>query len=242
MRISCLIIDDEALARKGIEKYVNEIDFLDLKGICKNAMEANSILSKEKVDLLFLDIEMPMLTGIDFLKTINYKPKIIFTTAYSEYAIESFEFDVIDYLVKPISFERFLQAANKANRLINQDLSSEIKQENSKSNEEFIFIKTDKQLTKVFMNDILFVESMQNYSQIHTSKETLVTLIPLKKVAEILPENDFIRIHKSFLISKSKIEAIMGNQLVIKNHKLPIARSYKDSVFQLITEGRVLKK
>ena len=242
MKISCLIIDDEALARKGIEKYVNEIDFLDLKGICKNAMEANSILSKEKVDLLFLDIEMPMLTGIDFLKTINYTPKVIFTTAYSEYAIESFEFDVIDYLIKPISFERFLQAANKANRLIRKNQSSEIKQEAAKSNKEFIFIKTDKQLSKVFIDDILFVESMQNYSQIHTSKETLTTLVPLKKVAEILPENDFIQIHKSFIISKSKIEAIVGNQVVIKNHKLPISRNHKDRVFQIITKGKILKK
>jgi DNA-binding LytR/AlgR family response regulator len=242
MSISCLIIDDEALARQGLEKYVKEIDFLEFKGVCKNAVEANSILSKEEVDLLFLDIEMPMLTGIEFLKTLKTTPKIIFTTAYPNYAIESFEFDVIDYLVKPISFERFMQAVNKADRLLSKAQEKEPRLKDTPDENEFIFIKTDKQLSKVFLNDILYIESMQNYCRIITSKETLTTLVPLKKVDEILPCESFIQVHKSYIVSKSKIEAIVGNQVIIGSHKIPIARSLKDEVFQTITEGKILRK
>ena len=242
MNISCLIIDDEALARKGLEKYVKEIDFLDLKGVCKNALEANSIISRESVDVLFLDIEMPMLSGIEFLKTIKSNPKVIFTTAYSNYAIESFEFDVIDYLVKPISFDRFLQAANKAYRLIRTEQNSTVSSEDAPAEKDFLFIKTDGQLSKVFLADILFVEAMQNYCRVHTLKDSLMTLVPLKKVAEILPRNDFLQVHKSFIVSKSKIEAIVGNQVIIGSHKIPIARSLKDEVLKILTQGRILKK
>ncbi len=241
MKISCLIIDDESLARKGLEKYVKEIDFLDLKGVCKNAMEANSILNQESIDLLFLDIEMPMLSGIDFLKSLKNSPKVIFTTAYSNYALESFEFDVIDYLVKPVPFDRFLQAANKALRLIGGAVHQE-PAENKNDEEPYIFIKTDKQLVKVVLEDILFVQAMQNYSRVFTQQASLLTLVPLKKVREILPENGFVQVHKSFLIAPSKIEAIVGNQIIMGEHKIPIGRSMKEEVMVSLTKGRILKK
>ena len=238
MKINCLIIDDEALARRGLEKYVREIDFLDLKGVCKNAMEANSVLNREDIHLLFLDIEMPMLSGIEFLRSIRFSPKVIFTTAYSDYALESFDFDVIDYLVKPISFDRFLQAANKAVRLMNPPAEGA----ESIKEEAFVFIKTDRQLVKVFLKDILFVQAMQNYCRIVTETDALLSLVPLKKVQAILPAGDFIQAHKSYLISKGKVQAIVGNQLMIGEYKIPIGRSLKDAVMQELVDGRLLKK
>lgn len=242
MKINCLIIDDEALARKGLEKYVREIGFLELKGVCKNAMEANTIIKMERIDLLFLDIEMPMLSGIDFLKTLQHSPKIIFTTAYSEYAIESFEFDVLDYLVKPISFERFLQAANKAHRILSKDAPMPKSEPIQEDEEKFIFVKTDKQLVKVFLDDILFVESLQNYIRIHTVKQAYLTLVPLKKVFDILPRKYFLQVHKSYVIAIPKVEAIVGNQILIGEHKIPIGRQQKEGVFKVLTENKVLKK
>jgi DNA-binding LytR/AlgR family response regulator len=242
MKINCIIVDDEALARKGLEKYVKEIGFLDLKGVCKNALEANTILKNAKIELLFLDIEMPMLSGIDFLKSLQFTPKIIFTTAYSEYAIESFDFDVIDYLVKPISFERFLQAANKAHRFISKNMPS-IKRENDITREEeYIFIKSDKQLVKIVLKDILLIEAMQNYVRIFTKLKSHIAHVPLKKVLEILPPKDFIQTHKSFVISKSKVESIVGNQILIEGHKVPIGRSLKEEVVEHLITDKVLKK
>jgi len=242
MKINCVIVDDEALARKGLEKYVKEIDFLNLKGMCKNAMEANSILNIEDIDLLFLDIEMPMLSGIDFLKTLKNTPKIIFTTAYSEYAIESFEFDVVDYLVKPISFERFLQAANKAHRLISKTSPVEEKVVAVEKEEEFIFIKADKQLVRIKLKDILYVESMQNYIRIHTNTKYYTTLVPLKKILEMLPKKNFIQVHKSFIVSKFKVDAIAGNQILMNDFKVPIGRSLREEVISSLVKDKILKK
>lgn len=242
MKINCIIVDDEALARKGLEKYVKEIGFLELVGVCKNAMQANSLLNSEKIDLIFLDIEMPMLSGIDFLKALKQTPKIIFTTAYSEYALDSFEFDVLDYLVKPISFERFLQAANKAHRHITEVTPVVVKEAVPEKEEGYIFIKTDKQLIKIVLNDILFVEAMQNYIRIFTRNEAYMTLVPLKKILEILPVDGFIQVHKSYLIAKSKVDAIIGNQLLIGDHKIPIGRSMREEVLSALVGNKVLKK
>ncbi len=242
MNIHCIIVDDEALARKGLQKYVDKIDFLILKGICKNAMEANTILNREKIDLVFLDIEMPMLSGLDFLRTLQHTPKIIFTTAYSEYALESYEFDVADYLVKPISFERFLQAANKVHRHLTKTVPTTATENIAEQTDDHLFIKTDSQLVKVLIQDILFVESMQNYIRIHTTQEALMTLVPLKRMLEILSEHEFMQVHKSFVIAKNKVDAIIGNQLVIGNHKIPIGRSLRDKVLSTLVKDKVLKK
>ncbi|MCG8476991.1 MAG: LytTR family DNA-binding domain-containing protein [Cytophagales bacterium] len=242
MNINCIIVDDEALARKGLAKYINVIEFLKLKGVCKNAIEANAILNKKNIDLIFLDIEMPALSGIDFLKAIKQSPKIIFTTAYSEYAIESFEFDVLDYLVKPISFDRFLQAANKAHRLIAEASALKFEERTSGSNDDYVFIKAEKQLVKVKLRDILFVESMQNYIRIFTAAETHITLIPLKKILNILPRDLFIQVHKSYLIAKNAVDAIAGNQILIGKHKIPIGRSMREEVLETLVREKVLKK
>ena len=241
MKISCIIVDDEALARSGLEKYVRKIDFLDLKGVCKNAMEANSVMNQQKIDLLFLDIQMPMLSGIDFLKSLGTSPKVIFTTAYSDYALESFTFDVVDYLLKPISFERFLLAANKAFQRLNEGSLANQEVE-PKAEDDFFFVKTDKQLVKVLMDEILYVEAMQNYSRIHLASTSHLTLVPLKKVVDMLPGSKFLQVHKSFVIAKSKIEAILGNQILIGEAKIPIGRSMREEVFAKLTKGNILKR
>ena len=179
-KIKCLIIDDESIARQGIEKYARQIDFLEVAGLCKNAIQANALLNQQETDLLFLDINMPQLSGMDFLKTLSKPPYVIFTTAYSEYALESFAFDVIDYLVKPISFERFLQSVNKANRMINKDFESGV--------DNYFYVKESQKLVKILVNEIVFIEAVQNYVNTTTTDKHMV-LIPLKSILDLLPNN-----------------------------------------------------
>jgi len=240
MKINCIIVDDEALARRGLEEYTRNIDFLEVKGVCKNAVQANMLLKSEQVDLIFLDIEMPLISGMDFLKSLNNPPKVIFTTAYSEYALESFAFDVVDYLVKPISFERFLQAVNKAYRLLEGNKVEVIKPVESK--QDFIFVKVDKDFVKIKYDEILFIQGMQNYVMIFTATNKQMVLVPLKSVLEMLPADRFYQVHKSFIVSLEKVNAISGNQLVIGEHKIPISRDKKDEVVKLLMENKILKK
>lgn len=247
LEISCIIVDDERIAREGIEKYVAQIDFLKLKGTFKNALEANSFLSNNSVDLMFLDIEMPMLSGIDFLKSLHRAPYTIFTTAYSQYALEGYKYDVIDYLVKPISFERFLQAVNKLVRILQKQQTDQeqtgtpaaqpVSEETADSE---IFIKTDKKIVKLDHSEILFLESMQNYVKIHTAKEDFTSRITLKNIMDALPESAFIQTHKSFVVAKSKIDAIEGNMIIINKHRIPISRRLKDSILSELTKNRLL--
>ena len=237
-QLTCLIIDDEPIARQGLENYVQQIDFLDLKGICKNAMQANTILKEQSIDLLFLDIEMPMLSGIDFLKTTANPPAVIFTTAYSKYALEGYQFDVIDYLLKPISFDRFLLAANKALRLLKPKQQDHEKEEENP----YIFVKTDKQLVKLNIAEILYIEGMQNYIIFHTTKEKVMALVPLKNIFDLLSETDFIKIHKSYVVAKDKIETIVGNQVSIADKLLPISTRMRKEVVEKLTGNRLLKK
>jgi len=233
--INCLIVDDEPLARKGLQKYVEQIDFLQLKGLCKNAIQANTLLKEQAVDLLFLDIEMPMLSGIDFLKTRTDNPAVIFTTAYPKYALEGYQFDVVDYLLKPIAFDKFLQASNKALRLLPNKT-------NTPEETNYIFVKTDKQLVKLNIDDILYIEGMQNYILIHTTNEKVMALVPMKNILEMLNQADFLQIHKSYIIAKSKVEAIVGNQVVINQQNLPISTRMRKEVLAALTGNRLLKK
>jgi len=236
MKYFCLIIDDEPLARQGLEKYAKEIEFLNIEGICKNAMQANTILQKQTIDLLFLDIEMPLLSGIDFLKTTANAPAVIFTTAYPQYALDGYQFDVIDYLLKPISFERFLQAANKALRLLSTN------KEGTPKEAAYIFVKTDKQLVKLMIEEILYVEGMQNYIIFHTAKEKIMALVPLKNIFELLSNTAFIQVHKSFIVAKNKVDMIVGNQVSINGKLLPISTRMKKEVLGKLTGNRLLKK
>lgn len=236
MKLNCLIVDDEPLARKGMEEYVNEIAFLQLAGSCENAIKASAYLNEGQIDLMLLDIQMPKLSGIEFLKTLKNPPLVIFTTAFSEYALESYSLDVIDYLVKPIPFDRFLKAVQKA-----FDFQS-LKLKATTDTEDFFFIKCDHKFEKVNFSEVLYVESMQNYSIIHTRDRKLITYITLSGLEEQLPLTRFLKVHKSFIVSLEKVTAIDGHDILIGNARIPISRGIKDEVTAKIMGNHLFKR
>jgi DNA-binding LytR/AlgR family response regulator len=229
MKINCLIIDDEPLARKGITEYVKEVDFLQPVGECGSAAEAASLLTKHTIDLLLLDIQMPRLTGIDFLKTLTHPPMAIITTAYSEYALEGYSLDVIDYLVKPIPFDRFLKAVQKA-----FDFHSMRQREVTSVMPEYFFVKSNGKYEKVMFGDILYVESMQNYVIIHLPGQKLIVYMTLAGLEAQLPPKIFMKVHKSFLISIEQVNSIENNEIIIKQARIPISRTLKDEAMRRI--------
>ncbi|MGK2863486.1 MAG: LytR/AlgR family response regulator transcription factor [Chitinophagaceae bacterium] len=240
MKINCIIIDDEPLAKKGLREYISDIDFLELKGEFDNPLKAAELINNGEAGLLFLDIQMPKINGIDFLKTLKNAPPVIFTTAYPQYALDGFELNALDYLVKPISFDRFFKAALKAREYY------EIREKNSINQSEdahgFFFIKADNKLVKIFFDKILFAEALQNYVVIHTAQKKYVTYLTFKSVEEYLPADQFIKTHKSFIISADKIESIEGNSIRIGTHDIPISRNLKDIVMDKLLKGKFLKR
>lgn len=242
MQINCIIIDDEPLARKGLKEYIADIDFLILVGEYDNPLKAAEQLSKGDVQLLFLDIQMPKITGLDFFKTLQHAPPVIFTTAYPQYALDGFELNALDYLVKPISFDRFLKAAMRAKEFY------EIRQVNAteagKGGTEpgYFFIKADNKLVKIQFDDILFAEALQNYVVIHTREKKYITYLTFKSVEDYLPASQFIKTHKSYIVSASKIESIEGNDIQIGLHHIPISRNLKDEVMAKLLKGKFLKR
>lgn len=240
--INCIIIDDEPLARKGLKEYIADIDFLNLTGEFDNALKATEQLSSGKVQLLFLDIQMPKITGLDFFKTLHHPPPVIFTTAYPQFALDGFELNALDYLVKPISFDRFLKAAIRAKefyevRQINMD---EPKQGDQAP--DYFFIKAENKLVKIFFEEILFAEALQNYVVIHTKEKKHITYLTFKAVEEYLPVTQFIKTHKSYIIAVSKIENIDGNIIQTGNHQIPVSRNFKDEVMEKLLKGKFLKR
>lgn len=232
MTIKCIIVDDEPIARRGILEHVRQIDFLEPIASCRNSIEASRILATEQVDLMFLDIQMPKLNGIDFLKSIARPPLVIFTTAYPEYALDGFELDVTDYLLKPISFARFYKAVIKAKEYL-----SLVHKPIENINDDFFFIKCNQKLEKIFYSSVLYFEGMSNYIIIHTDQKKYVTYLTFKKVEESLPPQLFLRIHKSFLVSIGAISTIDQNDLYINDICLPISKSYKDEVMKRINRN-----
>jgi DNA-binding LytR/AlgR family response regulator len=236
LTIRCIIVDDEPLAREGMEKLVKDAGFFDLVSICKNALEANKILSDEKIDLMFLDIQMPGMRGIDFLKTLQVRPLVIITTAYPNFALEGFELNVLDYLVKPITTERFMKAANRA-----KDMLEFKEDDNTGDKKDFFFIRSASSYEKVFFGDILFIEASQNYMTIHTEKGKLMALLTIKSLEEQLPGNKFLRIHKSYIISLEKITSLRGNEVIISSHTIPIGNNYKDQLLKIVNDRLIGK-
>ncbi|MEE9364943.1 MAG: LytTR family DNA-binding domain-containing protein [Cellulophaga sp.] len=218
-QLNCLIIDDEPIAREGIADYCMEISFLNVVALCKNVLQANHYLENNQIDLIFLDINMPIISGIDWLKDLKNSPSIIMTTAYEEYALESFMYNVLDYLVKPISFERFLQAVNKVNNYYFHKTENEV-----------LFLKSEKQLKKINVNDILFAEAMQNYIKVVTLEETIITHMTLMSFKDQLPKDSFIQTHKSYIVSKYKVDKIIENQIIIGEYEIPISVRLKRTV------------
>lgn len=235
-KIKCIITDDEPFARKGLQGYASQIDFLDLRGVCENAVELNSLLKREQVDLVFLDIEMPYMTGIDFLKHFPGGPKVIFTTAYEKYALQGFELEVLDYLLKPIPFERFLRAANKAYDYFRGQQSA------SGPAEDYIFVKADNKLEKIDFADILFAEALENYVAIYTREKKVVTHLTLKMLQEKLPATAFVQPHKSYVIAIDKINSIEGNILHIDRYQVPISKYQKEEIMDKIVNSKLLKR
>ncbi len=238
MEIRCMIVDDEPIALDILESYIQKIDYLTLAARCDNAIEAFNILQKESVDLLFLDIEMPKLDGIKFIKTLHYSPKVIFTTAYRDYAIEGYTLDVVDYLLKPISFDRFLMALTKVNRRTHENPFPVLGQANDlEKPEPHIFLKVDKKMVKVSLSDILYIEGLSNYVKVITPEKTLITYQKLSYLEQKLPTGQFIRIHRSFIIALQKIEAYTPHSIEIAGKELPISRNYKNEVLKILEEN-----
>lgn len=234
--IKVLLVDDEYLALDLLENFVKQVPDLELVAKVKSPMTAIDILHKEEIDLLFLDIQMPTLSGINLLKTLKKKPITIFTTAYSEHAVDAFGLNAVDYLLKPFSFERFLQAVNKAKsqwRNAN-GTSSESPSESPKIKEEFIAIKADAKLIKVFYKDILFVEGLKEYVRIVTIENRYVTLMSLKELMETLPSETFLRTHKSYIVNKTMVKSVEGNQLQLGAYKIAISRDKKAAILKQI--------
>lgn len=227
--INCLVIDDEPIARKGLLEHIKEIDFMVAAGECKSPIEATTFLLHNKVDLLYLDIQMPKMTGIDFLKNNPQLPPVIFTTAYSEYAIEGYELDVLDYLLKPISFNRFYKSALKAQEFIN---SKSIKKHTDDG--DYFFIKCNQKIEKIFTRDVIYVEGMANYIVIHTIQQKYIAYLTFKGIEEQLPANLFIRIHRSYLIAVNAIKSINPEEVVLPGITLPISKNHKDQVMELV--------
>lgn len=238
MKTNCLIVDDEPLARELIRNYIQKLDNFEIVAECGDAMKALEALRNHKVDLMFMDIEMPQITGIEFLKTLKHPPQVIITTAYREYALEGFELDVIDYLLKPITFERFLKAVNKYFQTATDPLGSVENYSPANNNDEaFIYVKENKKVLKVHLNEILYIEGLSEYVKIHTTEKRIVTKASMTSMEEKLPDNDFIRIHKSYIVSLRKIEAFTSTSIEIHGKELPIGRSFKNRIAQVLHTG-----
>lgn len=231
MKLKCLIVDDEPLAQRVLEKYISELSQMELVGKCSDAIDAMEVLQNQDVDLIFLDINMPRLSGINFLKTYKNPPMVIITTAYTEYALESYELNVLDYLKKPFSFERFLQAVQKAEEKVKIGGES---QEGEKEERDFIFVKANKKTINVSLDSIMYVEALGDYVKIFTTTGHVVTYQSLKGIERLLPSQKFFRIHKSYIVALSKIKSIEGNMVHMEKSTLPIGNNYKQAFFQRI--------
>ncbi len=228
-KIKVLLVDDEFLALQLLENFVKEVPELELVAKTKSPIEAQHILSRDRIDLLFLDIQMPTLSGVNLLKNLKNPPLTIFTTAYSDYALTAFDLNVVDYLLKPFSFERFLQAVDKAQRQLSTSNPIYIK-----DNPHFLSVKANSKIVKVFIDDILFIEGLKEYVKIVCATENIVTFERLKNLEVILPANQFLRVHKSYIINTAKVTAIEGNLLTIGTHFIPISRGKKEMVVRRI--------
>ena len=241
--INCVAIDDEPLARDCIINYAREIDFLQLVGTGNNPMELIQLLDEKQVDLIFLDIQMPKMNGIDFLKMAQNPPMVILTTAYPSYALEGYQLDVLDYLLKPITFNRFFKAVAKAKNH-HQLLQSSINSTSTNSNHipDYCFVKCENKYEKIYFDEILYIQAMQNYVVIYTTKKKYVTLMSLKSVEENLENATFLRVHKSYIISIPKVSTIEQNEVWINEERIPISRNYKESVLKRILGSELWQK
>jgi DNA-binding LytR/AlgR family response regulator len=232
MKVKCIIIDDEPLAVKVIQNHLNEIPHMELVAIFNSPIAALPIIESHDIDVLFLDINMPKMSGLEFLRSLTEKPHVVITTAYREYAVESFDLDVLDYLVKPIPFGRFLKSIHKVTNRIN--FEKEKLSEVMLKEEPYIFLKVDKKLMKIKLNDILFIESLKDYIKVITTIGDYLVHKSMTSISEELPSENFLRIHRSFTIAINKISSVEGNSVEIANRRIPIGRNYLQNAKQII--------
>src|SRR6187431_781577 len=232
MKLRCLLIDDEPPALKVLASYISSINGLEIAGQCRNAIEALTVLHEKTVDVIFLDIKMPRLLGTDFLKNLSHPPKVIFVTAYREYAVDGFELDAVDYLVKPVSFERFFKAITKLNRLMGREtISASV---DYKSNPEaFVYLKVDKDMKKIFVNDIVYIESWKDYIKLFLiNGKSLIIKQTITAMENLLSEHRFLRVHRSYMVSINKISGYNGISVQLETKEIPIGRLYKQVVME----------
>jgi len=232
-RVNCLIVDDEPIARDIIDGYCRHLPLLHVVAACSNALEAKAEMQKQKMDILFLDINMPLLDGISFLKTLKNPPQVIFTTAYKEYALNAFDLAACDYLLKPFSLERFIVAVDKAIEQLNKSRPY-IEQAAESKREEYLFIKADGKIYKINYEDLLFAEAKGNYTKIVTTLTSIITGMTFSSFEEQLPREIFTRVHRSFIINKSKITHIEGNRVFIDKNEISIGSNYKENFLKLL--------
>jgi DNA-binding LytR/AlgR family response regulator len=234
--MKCIIVDDEPLAIEILESYVAKIEQLKLEGSFRNAVSAFTFLQQNSVDLIFLDIQMPKLSGIDFLKSLKNPPKVIFTTAFRDYAIEGFELEVADYLLKPIPFERFLKAVAK---VLHQPSLTNLNQQSGKTDQsdDFVYFRVDKKMVKTKITDILFIESIKDYVKVRTPEKDIVTQQKISYLEESLPKEHFLRIHRSFIVNRDRIDAYSATDVEIGKFHIPIGRNYKNDVIKLLSRN-----
>lgn len=234
----CLIVDDERLAQELIENYIKKIPYLEVVASCSSAMEAMQQLAQNEVDIMFLDIQMPDITGVDFLKTLKKAPATIFTTAYSEYALEGYELGLVDYLLKPIEFERFFKAITKAVESLQKQTNSPMTTVTAvvaeQPKEDYFFIKSDSKIVRIAFDDILFIEALQKYIRIYTLDKKVMSLLSLSKIQDMLPTEQFARIHRSYIININRVDSIEGNMVRLLKHKLPISKGQRESFMEMV--------
>ncbi|MCA1752438.1 MAG: LytTR family DNA-binding domain-containing protein [Flavobacteriales bacterium] len=233
-KITCIVVDDEPLAREGMVEYISRVDFLELKGTCKNAVEASALLHDENVDLMFLDIHMPLLSGIEFLRDLADPPKVVFTTAYREYAVDGFELQAADYLLKPISFSRFLKAVNKVCAAMGGE-------ERPPAAADHFYVKEDGKMVKVLFADIRCVEGVKDYIFIHTAAKRHMVLTGLTSAEEKLGKENFMRVHRSNIINLRYVDALEGNTLHIDKHRIPVSRQYRPEVLSRVVGDKLCR-
>ncbi len=238
-RIICLAVDDEPPALEVLKKYIAAVPTLQLAGTCADALEALTMLQQNSIDLLFLDIQMPQLLGTDLMRTLKNPPKVIFTTAFRKFAVEGFELDAVDYLLKPISFERFLKAVNKVMETNLHTLENNLYTPENKNNlrDAFITLRADRKNLKISLEDILYIESLKDYIKVVTTGKTIITKQSISSIEEMLPEKDFLRIHRSYIIALNKIESYTNELIEIAKHELPVSRMYRHEVGKILKPG-----
>ncbi|HEY9044920.1 MAG TPA: LytTR family DNA-binding domain-containing protein [Ohtaekwangia sp.] len=229
--MKCILVDDEPLAIEILESYVNKIDQLEIAGTFRNAVSAFAFIQQHPVDLIFLDIQMPKLSGIDFLRSLKNPPKVIFTTAFRDYALDGFELEVVDYLLKPIPFERFLKAVAK---VLHQPAPLPAAAKAESTGDSFVYFKVDKKMIKTKMADILYIESIKDYVKVKTSEKEIITQQKISYLEESLPSEQFLRIHRSFIVNVEQIDAYSATDVEIGKHFVPIGRNYKNDVMKIL--------